>query len=209
MQVANLASVPADARASHYDLEAFRKATRECWNQAVTPNPEYTSTTVTFEGVDPGTMSDEDCAGLVQTQLILDDAYESVRACAPQSIRAARRFPRGTPQSALLYLNGTIERMDAIRILMARIPEFVSETLTELGASNQRIVMLLMAVQTSNASEEEKQAEIEAMNKVLEQDMRAIEARLSDLSQRADDELSTHADTIDDLLGTYPFLNLN
>ena len=99
--------------------------------------------------------------------------------------------------------------MDAIRILMARIPEFVSETLTELGASNQRIVMLLMAVQTSNASEEEKQAEIEAMNKVLEQDMRAIEARLSDLSQRADDELSTHADTIDDLLGTYPFLNLN
>ena len=209
VHMSNLESVPSEVRGNHYDLEAFRKVVRECWGESPQVNPEFIVESVDFKGPDPGQMSDEDCAGLVQTQTVLENAYKSTLRCSPPSIRAARRFPKGTPQSAFVYMNTTLERVNAVRILMGKTPEFVSETLSELGKANQRIAMLLMEVQTSKASEKEKQDKVAAINTILEYDMRSLEAQLMALNERVDEELMDYSDRLDDLLGTYPFLNLN
>ena len=205
----NLKTVEPGIFGRDFNENAVRDALRECWSEPLSSNPDFDEIPIDYADCDGSGLSDGDCANLSQTQLALTNVYDEAKSCAPSSLSKAKKFQPRTPQSALLFVERKVQEVDAIRILVDRIPGQIEQALGTLSQVSQQPAMLVLEVQNNPAlGDGERQSIIKSLNDMLDVDLRGAEFELNQLSASSEERLDTTQDTVDEALSSYPLLGL-
>jgi len=205
----SVSAVPAGLTSKHFKIEAFRSALRECWGEPLRSDSESDPIPIDYSTCANHTGNGASAAELSQTQLAMTNAYDSVDSCTPPSMEAAKKFPPRTPQSALSFVENKVVEVDAIRILVDQLPALQEEAIEALSAASQQIAMLALDVENDpKRMPKNRKGVSEALNELLEVRALELELELNSLSSGTEESLDSAQNSVEDMLSSYPFMDL-
>lgn len=208
-QVESLQALPPKLNASYFNLNAVQSAMKECWNTPLNPSGDFEPLSIDYAQIPPNTSSIDEKMNLAQTQLALSNAYETVDSCDPPSLKAAQKLKPRSPQYAFTFVSEKIQLVDAIRILLDRVPSRLEDEVSALSSASQQIVMIALDVQNDPKRSQKDKAQVtNRLNQMMDVELREMEFALNEASASVGSALDELQEQVESVLFARPLFNL-